>query len=53
MENVKLWQWIVIAMPAFIAGCVLTYWICKDRIHALESLLMEEAPDRQLTRLNN
>ena len=49
MENVKLWQWIVIAGPAFLAGCVLSYWICRDHIMALEDLVLAEPVKNELT----
>ena len=42
MENVKLWQWFVIAGPALILGMVVSYLILKERIRALEALVMEE-----------
>lgn len=42
MENVKTWQWIVIAGPAFVAGCVFSYLILMERIRALEALVLEE-----------
>jgi len=42
MENVKAWQFVAIAGPALIAGMVASYLIFKERIRALEELIMEE-----------
>ncbi len=37
MENVKTWQWIVIALPAFVAGCVFSFLILKEEMNELLS----------------
>ena len=46
MENIKVWQWFVIAGPAFLAGCMFTYWICRERIMALKELILPDLPAR-------
>ena len=47
LENVKAWQYIVIAGPALILGMVASYLILKERIRALEALVMENVPVRK------
>lgn len=42
MENVKTWQWIVIAGPAFFSGMGCAYLILREQIKELEDMLSEE-----------
>jgi hypothetical protein len=49
MENVKTWQWLVIAGPAFMAGGVCAYWILKGEINAMRVLILADEPKKELT----
>lgn len=49
MENVKTWQWVVIACPAFMAGAVCAYLILREEINAMRALILADEPKKELT----
>ena len=40
MENVKPWQYLVIAGPAFLAGIAVWWAICHEYIRGLEDIVL-------------